>query len=93
MKYSIVLSNRFKKDLKRLKKRQYDLTLLEKTVDKLAAGEVLELKYHDHNLSGGLSGFRECHIAPDWLLVYRIEENDLILLLMRTGTHADVLGM
>ena len=93
MKYSIVLSNRFKKDLKRLKKRQYDLTLLEKTVDKLAAGEVLELKYHDHNLSGGLSGFRECHITPDWLLVYRIEENDLILLLMRTGTHADVLGM
>lgn len=93
MKYSIVLSNRFKKDLKRLKKRQYNLTLLEKTVDKLAAGEVLELKYHDHNLSGGLSGFRECHIAPDWLLVYRIEENDLILLLMRTGTHADVLGM
>lgn len=93
MKYSIVLSNRFKKDLKRLKKRQYDLTLLEKTVDKLAAGEVLELKYHDHNLSGGLSGFRECHIAPEWLLVYRIEENDLILLLMRTGTHADVLGM
>lgn len=93
MKYSIVLSNRFKKDLKRLKKRQYDLTLLEKTVDKLAAGEVLELKYHDHNLSGGLSGFRECHIAPDWLLVYRIEENDLILLLMRTGTYADVLGM
>ena len=93
MKYSIVLSNRFKKDLKRLKKGQYDLTLLEKTVDKLAAGEVLELKYHDHNLSGGLSGFRECHIAPDWLLVYRIEENDLILLLMRTGTHADVLGM
>ena len=93
MKYSIVLSNRFKKDLKRLKKRQYDLTLLEKTVDKLAAGEVLELKYHDHNLSGGLSGFRECHIAPDWLLVYRIEENDLILLLMRTGTHADVLGV
>lgn len=93
MKYSIVLSNRFKKDLKRLKKRQYNLTLLETAVDKLAAGEVLELKYHDHNLSGGLSGFRECHIAPDWLLVYRIEENDLILLLMRTGTHVDVLGM
>ena len=93
MKYSIVLSNRFKKDLKRLKKRQYNLTLLETAVDKLAAGEVLELKYHDHNLSGGLSGFRECHIAPDWLLVYRIEENDLILLLMRTGTYADVLGM
>ena len=93
MKYSIVLSNRFKKDLKRLKKRQYDLTLLEKTVDKLAAGEALELKNHDHNLSGGLSGFRECHITPDWLLVYRIEENDLILLLMRTGTHVDVLGM
>ena len=93
MKYSIVLSNRFKKDLKRLKKRQYNLTLLETAVDKLAAGEVLELKYHDHNLSGGLSGFRECHIAPDWLLVYRIEENDLILLLMRTGTHADILGM
>ena len=93
MKYSIVLSNRFKKDLKRLKKRQYNLTLLETAVDKLAAGEVLELKYHDHNLSRGLSGFRECHITPDWLLVYRIEENDLILLLMRTGTHADVLGM
>ena len=93
MKYSIVLSNRFRKDLKRLRKRKYDLSLLEKTVDRLAAGETLDLKYHDHNLSGALSGFRECHISPDWLLVYRVEEKDLILLLMRTGTHADILGM
>ena len=93
MKLRIVVSNKFKRDLKRLKKRNYDLKLLEKTVDRLAEGESLELKYHDHNLSGELAGFRECHIAPDWLLVYRIEENDLILLLMRTGTHADILGM
>ncbi len=93
MKYNIVLSNRFKRDLKRLQKRNCDLSLLGKTVDKLAAGEPLELKHHDHNLSGPLSGFRECHIVPDWLLIYRIEEHDLILLLMRTGTHADVLGM
>ena len=93
MKFRIVVSNKFKRDLKRLNKRNYDLRLLEAVVDKLASGEPLELKYHDHNLSGGLAGFRECHIASDWLLVYRKEENDLILLLMRTGTHADILGM
>lgn len=92
MKLEIVVSKKFRNDLKRLRKRNYDLSKLENVVDRLAKGDRLEQRYHDHNLSGGLSGFRECHIMPDWLLVYRIEGNDLILLLMRTGTHADILG-
>ena len=59
----------------------------------LAADVALPARNRDHALTGDWKGCRECHIEPDWLLVYRIEENDLILLLMRTGTHADVLGM
>lgn len=90
MKHKIVLSNQFKKDLKRLSKRKYDLSKLERVVDRLAKGESLEIIYRDHNLSGEFSGFRECHISADWLLIYRIENDELILLLMRTGTHSDL---
>ena len=86
----IVLSNRFKKDLKLAKKRGYDLQLLNEVVDKLANKEVLPLKNRDHELSGDYAGFRECHIQPDWLLVYRIDDDELYLFLARTGTHADL---
>lgn len=86
----IVSSNRFKKDLKLAMRRGYKIDLLEEIVNKLAAGDVLEPKYKDHELSGDYKGFRECHITPDWLLVYRIINNDLVLFLFRTGTHSDL---
>ena len=86
----VVLSNRFKKDLKLAAKRGYNLDLLENVVDTLARGEKLTEKFRDHELIGNYSGFRECHIQPDWLLVYRIENSELILFLSRTGTHSDL---
>lgn len=88
--YEIVLSNRFRKDLKLAAKRGYNIELLEQVVDTLAKGEALPLKNRDHDLTGNYSGFRECHIQPDWLLVYRIDGDDLILFLSRTGTHSDL---
>ena len=86
----IVLSNQFKKDLKLATKRGYKLELLEKIVDKIANNIKLEDKYIDHALTGNYIGFRECHIQPDWLLVYRIENDELILFLSRTGSHSDL---
>ena len=80
----------FKKDYKRIKKRGYDIRLLEKVVSLLAEGRELPKEYRDHALIGDYSGSRECHIAPDWLLVYEVVEQDLILYLMRTGTHSDL---
>lgn len=87
---AIVLSNQFKRDLKLAAKRGYDLSLLDSVVTKLANGETLAEKYRDHSLSGNYAGFRECHILPDWLLVYRVEEEELILFLSRTGSHSDL---
>ena len=69
-KYKIVQTGRFKKDLKIVKKRGYDLSLIGDVVDALAAGEVLQPKYKDHSLLGNYKGCRECHITPDWLLIY-----------------------
>lgn len=86
----VVLSTRFKKDLKTASKRGYNLELLNDVVDKLASRQQLPEKNKDHELSGDYTGFRECHVAPDWLLVYRVVEEDLILYLMRTGTHSDL---
>lgn len=86
----IVASNRFKKDLKLALKRGYKISLLEEVVNRLAAQEPLDEKHRDHLLTGDYGGFRECHITPDWLLVYQIQENELILFLSRTGTHGDL---
>ena len=86
----IILSNRFKKDLKLAKKRGRDLNLLDDIVTKLANQKPLAPENHDHSLSGNYAGFRECHISPDWLLIYRIDGNELLLFLFRTGTHADL---
>lgn len=85
----IVLSNRFKKDLKLTAKQGYNLESLNDVVNLLAAQEKLPEKYKDHELIGNYVGFRECHIQPDWLLVYRIQSDALILFLSRTGTHSD----
>ena len=86
----VILSNRFKKDLKIIKKRGYDLDLLDAVVNRLAAEDPLDDKHHDHSLVGDYAGFRECHILPDWLLVYRIDAEAIFLLLSRTGTHSDL---
>ena len=86
----IVPSNRFKRDLKTAIKRGYRIDLLETVVELLATGRALPEKYKDHVLSAAYGGLRECHITPDWLLVYQIRENELILFLSRTGTHSDL---
>lgn len=80
----------FKRDLKLIKKRNLDIELLKAVVQKLSMGEELEPKYRDHALTGNYAGFRECHIQPDWLLVYKIENDTLTLALSRTGTHSDL---
>lgn len=90
MRYKIKPSNRFKKDVRLSQKRGYSLQLLNEVIEKLANGEKLDEKYKDHTLVGGYKGFRECHITPDWLLVYQVIENELILFLARTGTHSDL---
>ena len=89
-KYGIVLTSMFKKDLKLVKKRGYDLSLLTSVVDTLAMGKPLDEKYKDHNLVGNYKGCRECHITPDWLLIYEVSDNELILYLTRKGTHSDL---
>lgn len=86
----IVASNRFKRDLKLAIRRGYKIELLEDVVNKLADREILDEKYRDHELSGDFKGLRECHITPDWLLVYQVMENELVLYLSRTGTHSDL---
>ena len=80
----------FKKDFKRIVRRGYDVRLLEKAIEILATGESLPPKYKDHPLTGDYAGFRECHITPDWLLIYRISNNELLLYLTRTGSHSDL---
>ena len=90
MMYNIRPTTRFQKDLKRLQKRGYDLSLLTAVIKKLAVGETLPEKNRDHWLTGDYSGCRECHIAPDWLLIYEIDGDALILYLTRTGSHSDL---
>ncbi len=90
MKYKIVPTTSFKKDFKRIKKRQYRLELLHDIIEQLANGETLSIQYKDHALMGEYAGFHECHIESDWLLIYKIQEDTLILVLTRTGTHSDI---
>lgn len=91
-KYTVKPTSQFKKDYKRALKRGKDVALLEDVVAQLAMGEALPEKNRDHSLSGKWEGHRECHILPDWLLVYRIEDDVLVLTLVRNGTHSDVFG-
>ena len=86
----IVRSNRFLKDLKNVIKRGYSLDELKKVIDILANNKQLPSKYKDHALIGNYSHFRECHIKPDWLLIYHINDEELELFLLRTGTHSDL---
>jgi len=93
VKYRIKLGNRYKKDLKHLVKSGYKIAKLEKIIDLLALGKILPARCNDHELKGKLKGIRECHIGPDWLLLYQKDKNEIILLLIRTGTHREVLGI
>ena len=89
-KYSVKITTQFKKDYKLAIKRGLKINLLQDVITALAMGEVLSDKYKDHALTGNLIGHRECHILPNWLLIYYIEENVLVLTLTRTGTHSDL---
>lgn len=84
-------STKFKKDFKTCVKRHYKMELLQQAIDILRIPDALPPKNRDHNLSGNYSKYRECHIEPDWLLIYRQENNELLL--YRTGTHADLFDM
>ena len=90
MKYDIQRTSRFKKDYKLAVKRGCDPKLLMDVIGLLANGEKLPEKYNDHSLTGNYAGYRECHVQPDWLLVYKTTESALILTLYRTGTHSDL---
>ena len=91
--YEIKNTTQFKKDYKLAKHRGLNLNLLKDIVTKLANGETLAPKHKDHSLSGNWTGHRECHIQPDWLLIYRYEEEVLVLTLSRTGTHSDLFNL
>lgn len=80
----------FKRDYKRIVKRAYPISLLMEIIQSLADGDVLPDKNRDHSLNGEYINCRECHITPDWLLIYEISDDDLILYLTRTGTHSDL---
>lgn len=90
MKYTVKPTTRFARDVKRAEKRGCRMELLTEVVRTLAEGRTLPEKNKDHPLTEDFAGLRECHIAPDWLLIYKAEEEDLILYLMRTGTHSDL---
>lgn len=88
--YIVKYTTAYKKSYKLMKKRGLDLSLLDNVVDMLRQGKQLDVNYRDHELSGKFKGFRECHIKPDWLLIYLVENDILTLTLVDTGTHADI---
>ena len=87
---TLITTTQFKKDLKRIRKRCLDLNSLKFVLDTLQKQEALPLKYRDHALVGNYRGFRECHIESDWLLIYTISNEKLILTAVRTGSHSDL---
>ena len=91
-KLTVKLTTQFRKDYKLAMKRGLKIKLLDEIVTLLAMGEALPEKNKDHALTGDWVGHRECHILPDWLLVYRVENDVLVLTLSRTGTHSDLFG-
>ncbi len=90
MNYEVKFTSAFKKSYKLMKKRNMDLDELFFVIDTLRQGKALDPKYKDHALGGNYDGFRECHIKPDWLLIYLIEDDILTLTLVDTGTHSDL---
>jgi len=90
MKYDVIRTAKFRKELKKVLKRGADVAKLETVVSILASGETLPPQYHDHALTGNLAGLRDCHIENDWLLLYTIQDDVLVLTLTRTGSHSDL---
>ncbi len=88
--YKIVRTSQYKRDYRLAIRQGKDIQRLEKTIDILAKGDPLPDECYDHPLKGKFKGYRECHIAPDWLLMYKIDKGVLVLLLSRTGTHQDL---
>lgn len=91
-RYTVKVTAQFRKDYKLAIRRGLNIGLLEDVVASLARGVPLPEKNRDHALSGNWAGYRECHILPDWLLVYRVEDDVLVLILSRTGSHSDLFG-
>lgn len=89
-KYEVRLSAQFKRDLKLARKQGKNVDKLYDVIGMLAMGEKLDARHRDHNLSGRYEGYRECHVEPDWLLVYKLEDDVLILLLYRISTHSEL---
>ena len=89
----VLWTGQFKKDYKLAMKRGLDIGLLDDVIRALANGETLPEKYSDHALTGNWKGYRECHIQPNWLLIYCIEKDVLVLTLQRTGSHSDLFGL
>lgn len=90
MKYDLQFTSQFKKDLKLAKKQNKDLGKLFEVIDILANGETLDAKYKDHSLTGNYRGTRECHVEPDWLLIYEIRGDVLVLMHYRLGSHSEL---
>ena len=90
MKYTVKLTAQFKKDYKRMMKQRRDISLLDDAIRMLASGIQLPVSYRDHALTGEWHDHRECHIRPDWLLIYRVDGDVLVLTLTRTGTHSEL---
>ena len=88
--YHVKFTSAYKKNYKLMKRRGLDISLLDEVIDKLRRGIPLDEKYHNHELTGNFKGFHECHIKPDWLLIYLIENDILTLTLVDTGSHADI---
>jgi mRNA interferase YafQ len=84
------ISSKYKKDRKLMKRQGKDMCLLDNIIEKLQNQEILDAKHHDHPLYGDYNGFHECHITPDWLLIYWVDEEDLVLTAARTGSHSDL---
>ena len=90
-KYRVQRAKSFRKQYKLLEKRDYNMSLLDDVILKLANGETLPAKYRDHPLHGDRRGYRDCHIKGDWVLIYKIDKGVLTLILSETGTHTDIL--
>ncbi len=90
MTFTLKPSTKFEKDLKRVRRRGWKIALLTDIVRELVAGKKLAEKHRDHDLAGNFAGLRECHIEPDWLLIYEIDRENFILYLVRTGSHSDL---
>ena len=91
MIYKIKFTSAYKRSYRRLKKRGLNISLLDAVIEELRQGRLLHKKYKDHILKGNFAGFHECHIKPNWLLIYLIEDDVVTLTLVNTGTHTDIL--